>query len=40
MTSDIQGSGYSARSTLVTVGQSEPYSIQGIVFEFSIAGRR
>jgi hypothetical protein len=40
MTSDIQGSGYSARATLVTVGQSEPYSIQGIVFEFSIAGRR
>lgn len=40
LTSDIQGSGYSARATLVTVGQSEPYSIQGIVFEFSIAGRR
>ena len=40
MTSDIQGSGYSARATFVTVGQSEPYTIQGIVFEFSISGRR
>jgi len=40
MTSDIQGSGFSSRATFVTVGQSEPYSIQGIVFEFSISGRR
>lgn len=40
MTSDIQGSGFSTRATFVTVGQSEPYSIQGIVFEFSISGRR
>ena len=40
MTSDIQGSGFSARATFTTIGQSEPYSIQGIVFEFSISGRR
>lgn len=40
MTSDIQGSGFSSRATFVTVGQSEPYSIQGLVFEFSISGRR
>jgi len=40
MTSDIQGSGFSARATFVTVGQSEPFSIQGLVFEFSISGRR
>jgi hypothetical protein len=40
MTSDIQGSGFSVRATFVTVGQFEPYSIQGMVFEFSVAGRR
>ena len=40
MTSDIQGSGFSSRAIFVTVGQSEPYSIQGLVFEFSISGRR
>jgi len=40
MTTDIQGSGFSARATFTTIGQSEPYSIQGIVFEFSISGRR
>jgi len=40
MTSDIQGSGYSVRATFVTVGQTKPFSIQGIVFEFSVAGRR
>jgi len=40
MTTDIQGSGFSARATFVTVGQSEPFSIQGLVFEFSISGRR
>ena len=40
MTSDIQGSGFSVRATFVTDGQSEPFSIQGIVFEFSAAGRR
>jgi len=40
MISDVQGSGYSARATFVTVGQSEPFSIQGIVFEFALAGRR
>jgi len=40
MTSDIQGSGFSARATFTTIGQFSPYSIQGIVFEFSIQGRR
>ena len=40
MTSDIQGSGFSVRATFVTDGQSEPFSIQGLVFEFSAAGRR
>ena len=40
MTSDIQGSGFSVRATFVTVGQSQPYSIQGLVFEYSVAGRR
>lgn len=38
--SDIQGSGFAARATYVTVGNYEPYSIQGLVFEFAIAGRR
>jgi hypothetical protein len=40
MTTDIQGSGFSIRATFVTVGQFDPYSIQGIVFEYSVAGRR
>ena len=40
MTSDIQGSGFSVRATYVTFGQFESYSIQGIVFEYSTAGRR
>ena len=40
MTSDIQGSGFSVRASFVTDGQSEPFSIQGIVFEFTAAGRR
>ncbi len=40
MTSDIQGSGFSAQATFVTIGQTEPHSIQGMVFEFTTAGRR
>ena len=40
MTSDIQGSGFSVRATYVTDGQTEPHSIQGLVFEFTPAGRR
>jgi len=40
MTSDIQGSGFSAQATFVNVGQTEPFSIQGMVFEFTNAGRR
>jgi len=38
--SDLQGSGYSVRATFVTSGQSAPFSIQGIVFEFALSGRR
>ena len=40
MTSDIQGSGFAAQATFVAVGQTEPFSIQGMVFEFTSAGRR
>jgi len=40
MISDIQGSGFSAQATFVTVGQTESFSIQGMVFEFTAAGRR
>ena len=40
LTADVQGSGFATRATYVTIGQSKPYSIQGIVFEFSISGRR
>jgi hypothetical protein len=39
ITTDVQGSGQAAQATFVTLGITEPYSIQGIVFEFSIAGR-
>jgi hypothetical protein len=35
----VQGSGFSAQVTYVSLGQDAPHSIQGIVFEFSIAGR-
>jgi len=38
--SNLQGSGYSVRATFVTSGQSAPFSIQGIVFEFALSGRR
>jgi hypothetical protein len=40
VTTSIQGSGYATQLTYVTLGDFDPYSIQGIVFEFSIAGRR
>jgi len=40
MTSDVQGSGFAIQASYVTVGQTEPYSIQGMVFEYSVAGRR
>ena len=40
MSYDTQGSGFSVRATYVTVGQFDPYTIQGIVFEYSVAGRR
>lgn len=40
MTTSIQGSGYAVQLSFVTLGDFAPYSIQGIVFEFSVAGRR
>jgi hypothetical protein len=40
MTTDVQGSGFAVSATFVTIGQSEPFSIQGLVYEFSTAGRR
>lgn len=36
----VQGSGFSTQLTYVTLGSDAPYSIQGIVFEFSVSGRR
>lgn len=36
----IQGSGFATRATFVTIGQTDPHSIQGLVFEFTAAGRR
>jgi len=40
MTTELQGSGYSTQLTFVSSGDFHPYSIQGMVFEFSVAGRR
>lgn len=40
MTTDVQGSGMSVRATFVSVGQYDPFSIQGLVVEFTPAGRR
>jgi hypothetical protein len=40
MISDLQGSGYSVRATFVSVGQAAPHTIQGMVFEFALSGRR
>jgi len=40
ITTSLQGTGYACQLTFVTLGDFNPYSIQGIVFEFSIAGRR
>lgn len=40
MTTDVQGSGMSVRSTFVSVGQFDPFSIQGLVIEFTPGGRR
>ena len=36
---DIEGSGFAARTTFATLGNYAPHSIQGIVYEFSISGR-
>jgi len=40
MMSDVQGSGFSVRLTYVTFGQTKPHSIQGLVIEYGLAGRR
>ena len=40
ISTSLQGSGYACQLTYVTLGSFDPYSIQGIIFEFSIAGRR
>ena len=40
MVTDIQGSGFAVRATYVAIGQTQPHTIQGIVVEFSLAGRR
>ena len=40
MISDLQGSGYSVRATFVSVGQTKSHTIQGMVFEFALSGRR
>ncbi len=40
MTTEIQGSGHSTQLTFVSYGDFFPYSIQGMVFEFSVSGRR
>ena len=40
ITTDVQGSCFSMRATFVTVGQSDPYTIQGLVIDYSTAGRR
>ena len=37
---NLQGSGYAIRTTYVSQGTTNPYSIQGLVYEFSISGRR
>lgn len=36
----VQGSGFSARASFVSDGVYAPHSIQGLVFEFTIDGRR
>ncbi len=40
ISTSLQGTGYSCQLTFVSFGNFDPYSIQGIVFDFSIAGRR
>jgi hypothetical protein len=40
MSTDVQGSGFSVRAEFVSIGQFDPYSVQGLVFEYSVAGRR
>jgi len=39
MQTSVQGSGYAAQLNFVALGAFEPFSIQGLVIEFSTAGR-
>lgn len=39
MATNIQGSGYSVQFTFVSDNTNSPYSIQGLLFEFSVNGR-
>ena len=36
----VEGSGFSVRATYVTIGDFDPYSIQGLVIEYTQSGRR
>jgi hypothetical protein len=36
----VEGSGFSAQLTYVNLGTDPPHSIQGVVYEFSVSGRR
>jgi hypothetical protein len=36
----VQGSGFATQLTFVTLGFDAPYSLQGLIFEFSVSGRR
>jgi hypothetical protein len=40
LTNNVEGSMYSVRLTYVTTEDCEPFTIQGIVLEFSLSGRR
>lgn len=37
---NIQGSGHSVQASIVTIGVNAPYTIQGLVYEYSIKGRQ
>jgi hypothetical protein len=39
-TTNIQGSGYAVQCSIVTSGIFSPYTIQGLVYEFSVKGRQ
>ena len=39
MHTNVQGSGYAAQINYVSLGDFDPYSIQGLVVEYTTAGR-